>query len=408
MPKIGLRIVKSAIAVYLCFTVYLLRGSGIPFYSAIAAVLCMQPELDDSKEKGKSRIIGTLLGGFAGLLMLLMEKQFYPDILPEHRYLIISLMVIPLIYTTLLMKQSTSAYLTCVVFMCVTISHVEDENPYMFALDRILDTLIGIGIALAVNAFHIPHRHHRDILIEVPMDCLLNEAGILDTHTKFHINRCIDQGMKLLISSHHTPTHVQLQLQSLHEPVSYSLMDGALRYDRKQDICFANKEISSVLWHRVYEEVRRYHFTAFLYEVHDEVLYIHYSDFSNQRMEEIYRQTHKRMGMRYVLQDEQQLNKLKQPLVAMEVIDSLTNIQMLLQQLRSMIHDITWVCYPDQEREGYAFLRIYAHDLAIIDMAEERSLALELRDVYKLRANQKQQAKDTVKEIEDVFYHGIK
>ena len=43
-PKIGLRMIKSAVAVFLCFVIYLLRGQhGMPFYSAIAAVLCMQP-----------------------------------------------------------------------------------------------------------------------------------------------------------------------------------------------------------------------------------------------------------------------------------------------------------------------------------------------------------------------------
>ena len=31
LPKIGMRIVKSAIAVFLCFVIHLLRGRGCPF-----------------------------------------------------------------------------------------------------------------------------------------------------------------------------------------------------------------------------------------------------------------------------------------------------------------------------------------------------------------------------------------
>lgn len=49
-PPIGMRIVKSAAAVFLCFLLSLLRGrflpflgQGVPFYSAIAAILCMRP-----------------------------------------------------------------------------------------------------------------------------------------------------------------------------------------------------------------------------------------------------------------------------------------------------------------------------------------------------------------------------
>ena len=37
-----MRIWKSALAVLLCFLIDLLRGAGTPFYSAIAALLCMK------------------------------------------------------------------------------------------------------------------------------------------------------------------------------------------------------------------------------------------------------------------------------------------------------------------------------------------------------------------------------
>ena len=43
MPKIGMRIIKSAVAVFICFLIYLIRGEGLPFYSTIAAIMCMQP-----------------------------------------------------------------------------------------------------------------------------------------------------------------------------------------------------------------------------------------------------------------------------------------------------------------------------------------------------------------------------
>ncbi|MDD3417168.1 MAG: aromatic acid exporter family protein [Lachnospiraceae bacterium] len=40
--KIGGRIVKTVIAVFLCFLVDTIRTSGAPFYAAIAAILCIQ------------------------------------------------------------------------------------------------------------------------------------------------------------------------------------------------------------------------------------------------------------------------------------------------------------------------------------------------------------------------------
>ena len=49
MPRIGKRILKSSLAVFLCFLIYLLRNEeGIVFYSCIAAVLCMQQDTSNT------------------------------------------------------------------------------------------------------------------------------------------------------------------------------------------------------------------------------------------------------------------------------------------------------------------------------------------------------------------------
>lgn len=47
LPPIGGRIIKSALAVALCMLIYWLRtllpiGGGLPLYSALAAIWCMQ------------------------------------------------------------------------------------------------------------------------------------------------------------------------------------------------------------------------------------------------------------------------------------------------------------------------------------------------------------------------------
>ncbi len=44
LPVPGQRIFRSMVAVWLCFALYFLRGRhGIPFYSVIAALQCLQP-----------------------------------------------------------------------------------------------------------------------------------------------------------------------------------------------------------------------------------------------------------------------------------------------------------------------------------------------------------------------------
>lgn len=152
LPKIGMRIVKSALAVFLCFVVYLLRGQqGVPFYSAIAAVLCMQPAVSNSFKVAWNRTVGTVIGAGAGMLVLLFERAFIPRNLPLLQYGLVSLVIIPLIYVTLLAKKPTASYITCVVFMSITVSHGADVNPQLFVWNRMLDTLIGIAVAVLVN-----------------------------------------------------------------------------------------------------------------------------------------------------------------------------------------------------------------------------------------------------------------
>ena len=77
LPPIGMRIIKSAIGVFLGFVIYLLRGkNGTPFYTALSVLWCMQPQVSDSKSKAIQRTIGTMIGAFYGMIMILIEYYF--------------------------------------------------------------------------------------------------------------------------------------------------------------------------------------------------------------------------------------------------------------------------------------------------------------------------------------------
>lgn len=163
MPKIGMRIWKSALAVFLCFLINDFRQGGIVFYSIIAAVLCMQPSVSQGLKTGQNRIVGTLIGGLSGMLVLWLELNLMlslPDIVIQ---LATALCVVPLIYINVLLKSPSSSYITCVVFMSIVVSHGADLNPFLFGFNRILDTLIGIGVSLLVNLLIAPKKTPTEI-----------------------------------------------------------------------------------------------------------------------------------------------------------------------------------------------------------------------------------------------------
>lgn len=149
-PLFGMRTIKTMIAVYFCFMIGMLRGV-MPFYSAISAVLCMKKDIDEGKRAGLHRMMGTVVGGVIGLAGLLIFREMP---IPEFgwlHFLLITFGLAPVIYLMVALKAKEAVFIACVVFLSVTVSHGGDEQPFIFAFNRMIDTLIGILTALAVN-----------------------------------------------------------------------------------------------------------------------------------------------------------------------------------------------------------------------------------------------------------------
>lgn len=147
---IGLRVIKTVISVYVCFLISFVRN-GIPFYSAIAAVLCMKSDYTNSLKVGKSRMIGTLIGGIYGFLAIIFIEYVNIKLFVYIHYLILSLFLIPIIYTNVFLKVSSSTYISCVVFFSITASSGRNMGPMYFTLNRMIDTLIGIVVSIVIN-----------------------------------------------------------------------------------------------------------------------------------------------------------------------------------------------------------------------------------------------------------------
>ncbi|MEG2658142.1 MAG: aromatic acid exporter family protein, partial [Clostridiales bacterium] len=171
LPLIGMRIFKSAIAVFICLSLNILRGSnGLPFYSAIATVLCMQPYVGNSLKVALNRVWGTIIGAIFGCVILLIEINLIPHTPIIIHYLVVSFTVIPIIYTTVVLGKKEASYIACVAFLSVTVTTMVGTSPFFFAAERVVDTIIGISVALVVNAWHIPRRKNKNILFISALD----------------------------------------------------------------------------------------------------------------------------------------------------------------------------------------------------------------------------------------------
>ena len=165
-PKIGLRNVKTAISVLICLVLFQLFERN-PVYACIAAVVSMQNTLENSIAIGADRLIGTAVGGAIGLLFILSKLLFFNIWV---YFVITAIGVVIVIYANVLIKKPGSVAISCVVFLIIMINaenvQTTTAEALIYAVNRILDTAIGVAIAVAIN-FVIKRRKYVAKEIEV-------------------------------------------------------------------------------------------------------------------------------------------------------------------------------------------------------------------------------------------------
>ncbi len=377
MPKIGMRIVKSSIAVFLCFVIYVIRGDGIPFYSAIAAVLCMQPDVSNSRRVAFNRTVGTFIGGFFGMVAMLIEKQFIPPELPIIKYLLISFLIIPLIYVTVLVKKPTASYITCVVFMSITVSHGLDANPYLFALNRIIDTLIGIFVSLGINAFHLPKRKNAQLLFVSSLDnALTNSEGQISSYTKIKLSQLIQKGALITVASRRSSASIVPILEGIPFNLPVITLNGAALYDIKAGTYLYCKTIPYAAAKEVLSIFEQRGLNCFVHTIVNDILHIYYGSFTNSAEEKLYHESKFHPLKNYIcspLPEERDVVFFR----AVDTPDMIKRLYGAVLRLNCS-EQINADYYPDKSNEGYYFLEIYSAEAskanAVFELRKRLSL----------------------------------
>ncbi|MGL5615243.1 MAG: FUSC family protein [Sarcina sp.] len=154
LPKLGARNLKTALSVFICIIVFELLGAESPFYACIAAVICMQDSYENSIIAGKNRMIGTFIGGLAGILatfFLTIYNNFW------FSTILVSLLSIAVIYCCSLLKKPAAVNIACIVLFANTVL-LRDVPSYTYTINRIFETLIGIIIATLINRYVHPYK----------------------------------------------------------------------------------------------------------------------------------------------------------------------------------------------------------------------------------------------------------
>lgn len=360
MPRIGKRILKSSLAVFFCFLIHVLRNQeGIVFYSCIAAVLCMQQDTSNTQRVAMNRVVGTFIGGFIGMLVLLFEKHVLPSDMVLLQYALISFMIIPIIYVTVLLKKTSASYISCVVFMSITVSHGADVNPYLFACNRMLDTLIGIAVAYVLNCVHLPYHLRKDTLYVSTLDhMLLQENEQLSAYTKVKLRQLLEQGAAISIATSRTPATLLPILEGIPLTLPVAVMNGAALYDcRKQTYshCCTMKE---PIVQKLLTIVKERRMNCFQHVILHHILHVYYSDFQNPWEEEYYHEMRKQPYKSYVYEPSLQPRES----VYLLIMDTHERVQKLYEELcmQPYADQLHCILRASEEHAEYSLLEIYS------------------------------------------------
>ena len=150
--KLGLRAIKTAISVFLCLLIAYILNRTDTLFASIAAIICLQPTYNKTFSSGLQRLVGTLIGGGVGYLILL---TIYKLPFKEFTTLFVApIATLIVIYICNLISQPASVSISCIVVLSVVMwpdGNISDT--LMYVINRVLDTSMGIVVAMLVNRF---------------------------------------------------------------------------------------------------------------------------------------------------------------------------------------------------------------------------------------------------------------
>ncbi|MCM1415692.1 MAG: HAD hydrolase family protein [bacterium] len=361
LPPIGMRIIKSAVAVLVCYLVSFLRkDAGIVFYSQLAALWCIQTYRNDTKKNAFQRMLGTAIGAAYGLLFLLLERHIRLEEPMRHilNAVVISGMIVLVLYTTVLIKKKYASYFSCVVFLSIVVNHAADANPYLFVWNRFLDTLIGIFVGVGVNVFSLPVDKRKDILFISGVDDTLADAnGRLSDYSRVELNRMLDDGVRFTLSTMRTPASLHRFAQDIRLNLPVIAMDGAVLYDINENTYLKAYVISKSQSLRILEMIREMGYTCFVNCVIDDVLVICYEEEMGGVQEEILREMRKSPYRNYLKMGEIDFRGV----VYFMMLYPEEDIERIYRALEEtgIVKELKVLKYASKEYSGYSYIKIY-------------------------------------------------
>ncbi|RSU14667.1 hypothetical protein CBF27_01410 [Vagococcus acidifermentans] len=147
--KIGMRTFKTGVSVFLCILISIILNREAYIVAAITAVFTLREDMYNTIKYGRHRVVGNVFGAVGSLVVISLFKLFGSSNS-------VQLFVVPIVIVLIISLLSATDHHEGTVGACATLLTIlfmiPEHQTYAYAINRVIDSFIGMGVALGVNS----------------------------------------------------------------------------------------------------------------------------------------------------------------------------------------------------------------------------------------------------------------
>lgn len=146
--RIGKRTAKTGLSVFICIILSFLFNRETYVISALTAIFTLREDIRSTIMFGRHRVGGNVVGAISSLLIISIFDLF-------GKTPLIQLLFIPLVIMLLIALLAALGFEEGTVGACATLLTIlfmiPESHSYVYAWNRVIDSFIGMFVALGVN-----------------------------------------------------------------------------------------------------------------------------------------------------------------------------------------------------------------------------------------------------------------